>query len=118
MICSKCKKDKDEKEFYRKYRGFDEFQSWCKKCLNFRTHERQLQNKVKAVSLKGGKCCRCGYDKCISALEFHHPNPEDKERIGTGRLASRGWERYWREVSKCLLLCANCHREEEENLRI
>jgi hypothetical protein len=117
MICTKCSKDKDQDEFYKRRRGYDEFQSWCKKCLDSRTHERQLQNKAKAVALLGGKCIRCGYNKCISALEFHHVNPENKERVGTGNLASRCWERYLEEIKKCILLCANCHREEEESLR-
>ena len=27
------------------------------------------------VDYKGGKCERCGYDKNISALEFHHLDP-------------------------------------------
>lgn len=113
MICSKCSKDKEQTEFYRRNRGYDEFLSWCKLCLNNSTHERQLQNKSRAVALSGGKC---GYNKCISALEFHHKDPSVKER-GLGDSASRGWDRYWKEVQKCVLLCANCHREEEENLR-
>jgi hypothetical protein len=28
---------------------------------------------------RGGKCERCGYDVNLSALEFHHKNPEEKE---------------------------------------
>lgn len=113
MNCSKCLLDKDESCFYKKRRGCQELQSWCKVCLNTQTHKRQLENKKKAVELMGGKCIRCGYSKCLAALEFHHTNPENKEKIRTGRLASRCWDRYWIEISKCVLLCANCHREEE-----
>ena len=28
---------------------------------------------------RGGKCERCGYNANLSALEFHHKNPEEKE---------------------------------------
>lgn len=40
---------------------------------------RGLKRKYEAVLAKGGKCERCGYDKNLSALEFHHRNPEEKE---------------------------------------
>lgn len=36
------------------------------------------QNKKRAVEYKGGKCGKCGYKKCISALDFHHLNPAEK----------------------------------------
>ena len=28
---------------------------------------------------RGGKCEHCGYNANLSALEFHHKNPEEKE---------------------------------------
>ena len=39
----------------------------------------RIRLKEKLVEYKGGKCEICGYDKCITALEFHHLNPEEKE---------------------------------------
>lgn len=27
----------------------------------------------------GGKCEKCGYNKCLDALEFHHKDPSQKE---------------------------------------
>ena len=32
-----------------------------------------------AVDHKGGKCERCGYMKCIDALEFHHIDDTKKD---------------------------------------
>jgi hypothetical protein len=115
-VCSKCGIFKEINSFYEQADRPSRM-VWCKECLNSSTYKRQLLNKVRAVILSGGKCVHCGYNKCISALEFHHTNPENKERVNNGRLASRRWERYWEEKKKCILLCANCHREEEENLR-
>lgn len=63
---------------------------------------------------------KCGYDKCIEALEFHHINPDEKENTVARMLAnSYGIDRTYKEMSKCVVLCANCHREfhylEKEN---
>lgn len=35
--------------------------------------------KKDAIEYKGGKCQICGYDKCDSALEFHHLDPSQKD---------------------------------------
>ena len=62
-------------------------------------------------NLKINGCAICGYDKCDAALDFHHVNPEDKEfRIRTISLQFKD-ERIIEELNKCILLCANCHRE-------
>ena len=71
--------------------------------------KRRRQNKLLLVEYKGGKCERCGYNKCISALEFHHLDPSTKEFGLTGN--TNGIERQKKEADKCILLCANCHRE-------
>ena len=41
--------------------------------------ERGFKRKRELVLLKGGCCSKCGYDKNLSALEFHHKNPSEKE---------------------------------------
>lgn len=66
--------------------------------------------KERATYVLGGKCQNCGYDKCIQALEFHHINPEEKE-FSFGTNTNRNWEATREELKKCILLCANCHRE-------
>ena len=66
--------------------------------------------KKKAVDLRGGKCERCGYDKYVGALQFHHIDPSSKDfRLGDGYTHS--WEDFLNESNKCQLLCANCHAE-------
>lgn len=57
----------------------------------------------------GGKCCICEYSKCIAALEFHHINPNIKESKIIGSTLSLAKQR--EEAKKCILVCANCHRE-------
>ena len=78
-----------------------------------RKHQKTILRrnmKIQAIKLMGGKCSICGYDKCIDALEFHHKNPNKKEfKLGSGNTMS--WKQYKNEVSKCILLCSNCHKE-------
>jgi hypothetical protein len=114
--CYTCSLEKDDNDFYKASRNRG-LMPYCKDCLKARVKERGRNNKKKAVALMGGKCSRCGYSRCISALEFHHTNPENKEsELHDIRFC--GWKIFWFEVSKCILLCANCHREEEERLLI
>lgn len=67
--------------------------------------------KLKAVEYKGGKCIKCGYSKCVAALEFHHRDPKEKE-VQWNQLRKRSWDTIVEELDKCDLLCSNCHREE------
>ena len=65
--------------------------------------------KIKLVEYKGGKCEKCGYDKCIDALEFHHLNPDEKDFTIGGK--SWSFEKLKKESDKCILVCSNCHKE-------
>lgn len=72
--------------------------------------------KIRAVEYKGGSCSKCNYSKCIAALEFHHLDPNEKDfGIGSGDI--KAWKKVKIELDKCIILCANCHREEHEKIR-
>ena len=76
------------------------------------------RRKVKAMSIeyKGGKCQACGYDRCQAALELHHLDKSNKE-FGIGDKGyTRSWDKVKTELDKCILLCANCHREIESGI--
>lgn len=68
------------------------------------------RKKQRLVNSLGGKCCICGYNKCLSALQFHHKNPEEKD-FTISQNAHIAFEKALQEVKKCILVCANCHRE-------
>jgi len=85
-----------------------------------KTKQLQRQNKNRFIKREkyklsmGGKCCKCGYDRCLAALHFHHKNPEEKKFL----LSSAMWgvnsiteEDILNEIKKCDLICANCHAE-------
>jgi 5-methylcytosine-specific restriction endonuclease McrA len=72
---------------------------------------RREKVRLMAVSYKGGCCQVCGYDRCIEALEFHHLDPSQKDFGISKKGYTRSWGKVKEEVEKCILLCANCHRE-------
>ena len=72
--------------------------------------------KIELVKYKGGKCEKCGYDKCIDALCFHHKNPDEKDFTIGGRSCS--FDNLKKEVDKCDLLCSNCHIEIHTELKV
>ena len=78
------------------------------------TYNYRNEVKKKLVEYKGGKCQLCGYDKCIAALDFHHLDPEQKDFTISG--GTKSFEHLKSEVDKCILVCANCHREIHANL--
>ena len=67
------------------------------------------RRKANVVYVMGGKCCLCGYDKCLAALELHHIDPNEKE-FDFHNL-NMSWDKTQIELQKCILVCSNCHRE-------
>lgn len=73
---------------------------------------RGLAKKIRSVKSKGGKCKKCGYAKNLSALEFHHIDPSTKNfQIDLRVFSNLSDEALEEEIAKCILVCANCHRE-------
>ena len=74
---------------------------------------RKRRQKIRqmAIAAKGAKYEICGYDRCIEALEFHHLNESDKDFGLSEKGYARSWKKVEKELNKCVLLCANCHRE-------
>lgn len=76
------------------------------------------RTKLKMISSMGGRCQACGYKACVEALEFHHIDPSQKE-IAFGKMRANpvGIAKVFEELKKCILLCANCHREVHSGIR-
>lgn len=78
--------------------------------------KRRKVLKQKAVELMGGECMLCGYDRHQGVLDFHHVDASTKSfGISAGGF-SRSWASIYDELQKCILVCANCHREVELGL--
>jgi len=73
--------------------------------------KRRKRLREMARAYLGGKCMICDYDRCSDALDFHHRNPKEKEFGLSDRGLTRSWEKTRKEIEKCVLICANYHRE-------
>lgn len=62
------------------------------------------------VAYKKTLTCSCGVDD-FRCLDFHHRDPATKEfNIGSCAWGNRGRPALEKEIAKCDVLCANCHR--------
>lgn len=106
-ICVKC-----NKKFTVKPNAYN--RRYCYECVpqipKSGAENRKIIKKW-AVEYKGGKCCRCGYNKCIEALDFHHQDPKEKDFMLSDRNLILDWNIIKQELDKCILVCSNCHRE-------
>lgn len=72
---------------------------------------RRKKIREMAIAYLGGKCQNCSYSRCHDALDFHHRDPKEKEFGISQNGLTRSWDRVRKELDKCVLICANCHRE-------
>lgn len=107
MICPKCQRDKPFSEYYISQPKIGKPQSYCKACHNKYCADRLTKRKIKAVKLLGGVCQDCGEFYHYSVYDFHHLSGKDHNWMSLRR---RKWSDVERELEKCILLCANCHR--------
>ena len=126
--CGKCGLEKDESEFNIKSKKNNKLHSMCKDCKRIYDREWYLNNSRRRELLneggrrrvkrngefirnyKMGKECEiCGYKKSYYALEFHHPDDDKKYNIG--QMKTNSIDTIKIEIEKCMLVCANCHRE-------
>lgn len=87
----------------------------CRLCWNIERNNKQAKQKRRSVEYAGGCCQLCGYDTYDGALEFHHLDPSKKDF--QVNMTLRTWKTIKEEIDKCILLCANCHREVHAGLR-
>lgn len=90
-------------EYQKKYRKKN------RNIIAKKSKDKRNSRLLKAVALLGGKCSRCLQVFDPVCYDFHHTDPSSKEfTISENMLVSES--RLLAEVSKCKLLCANCHR--------
>ena len=61
-------------------------------------------------NLLGNRFLTCP-DKCLGALDFHHVDPVQKDFAISDSNIYKDINKLKEEVDKCMLVCANCHRE-------
>lgn len=75
---------------------------------------RKWAKKIIAIRSLGGVCSKCGTDN-IFVLQFHHVTGKKCFDICSRLYCSLN--DLMPEVKKCILLCSNCHSEEEQKIR-
>lgn len=80
-----------------------------KKRLAKYTRNKRIANKEYFIIKFGNRCHDCNRQYPICVYDFHHLNPKEKDS-DPGLLFGLGHERIEKELLKCILLCANCHR--------
>ena len=140
FICPLCESDKTDNVGLRKRpskapgRSFRyRYNPYCRDCQNALQREHYLRNKGKrrdwnrkarihiknlVFSIKKERGCEVRHPRgCAAiavdpaALDFHHINPDEKSFLISEQVARMGGkDRILREVMKCVVVCANCHR--------
>lgn len=82
-----------------------------------RSHELRRALKMRAIEWMGGACNGCGRRVLASQSEFHHRDPATKGFGISAKGVIRTWPVIQAELAKCVLLCANCHREVHAGVR-
>jgi hypothetical protein len=126
-VCCACEETKPLSEFGSWKKSKDGLQPKCKKCKreydnNYygtnQSNRRQqirksdskrreyLQNNLWNI-LKDAFCTDCGISD-PRVLEFDHIR--DKERNIADMVKGHSWSTIEKEIAKCEIVCANCHR--------
>lgn len=129
-VCTKCKKEKEKEEFNKNKTRKDGLQTMCKICSQEKSriyyqnnaevqkviiksqHKRRKQECRDNINeyLKKHPCIDCGNDNLV-VLEFDHKNRDEKYKSVSQMMASGySWVKVKKEIDKCEVRCANCHR--------
>jgi hypothetical protein len=81
----------------------------------------QRQSRVSAAkgrermaALKAAPCMDCGYSYPTECMDFDHVRGRKVFMVNTQNVLRR-WAIVLKEVAKCDLVCANCHRTRTKN---
>jgi hypothetical protein len=128
-ICSRCGVEKSTTEFYKKATSKDGLRNPCKQCYAVQDilyHKKwHLNNKAKRIPKiqlrkreiarivneykKTKKCSICPESRWYT-LDFHHVKTK-KYTISAMVRKGISWRNIKKEIAKCIIVCANCHRE-------
>ena len=81
------------------------------RCSKHYKNRRRWIIKEALIKVFGGKCQRCEKSFNQYVYDFHHISKDDKKHSIAMIIVNGSFSEIGRELSKCILLCANCHRE-------
>lgn len=126
--CSLCKLPKSKGEFNKNQTKPDGLQTKCRDCSRKHSKgyyaansnkmktqvaeagERRIEeNSAKLVGYLLAHPCKCG-EKDPVVLDFDHVVGKKIANVSHMVSNGSGWNRIEKEIRKCQVLCANCHR--------
>ena len=128
--CSKCKIEKEDSEFNKHRNALG---SYCKTCLksyhNARNstndmrkkrkdnnHKRRNEARIKVMEYLVDHPCEECKETDIVVLEFDHLRDKEFD-ISCAISGGYSWSRVSKEIDKCRVLRANCHRRHTAKTR-
>ena len=124
-ICSKCKILKNFEDFNFRYKARNIRHSYCRECGKILTKSHYRRNKKKYLDknlrsvqerrkftreMKNRPCADCGITYPYYVMDFDHRENKTKKFL-ISQTAQMSINAIKREIAKCDLVCANCHRE-------
>ncbi len=123
--CQRCKLHKPINQFCNDKTTKDKKSSRCSICRKEvckiqydKNREKRIKetidyNKNKKIKLYEylleNPCVVCGENDPI-VLEFDHIDPKTKTKNISWAITKWSWKRVLKEIEKCQVLCANCHK--------
>lgn len=126
--CHRCDSTKAKSDFNKSSAKKDGLQSCCRECSKGNNNSRYLTSPIRRSSVKRTRDKLYAYNhallsrykrkyKCLVCqesepvvLDMHHLDPSVKVESAS-RLLSYSTKALKEEVSKCVILCSNCHRK-------
>jgi len=108
--CTKCKLKKPVGQFPGHPRTRDKLGSHCKLCVNVYVANWRRNKRMRLNALKKGPCVNCGGQFPPEAMDFDHVKGRKKFALSKARDSKLAWDMLLNEITKCDLVCANCHR--------
>ncbi len=121
--CSRCKEEKPLDAFGQKSRG--RLGTYCRPCRSAYHREHYLKNKREYIEAakrrldrmlelmrlaKDKPCADCGIRYPYYVMDFDHREGE-KKLSNVTKLRYMSQATLQREIAKCDVVCANCHRQ-------
>ena len=131
ITCTKCGIAKEETLFYNRSDTKTKKTEQCKLCMTIQAkqwrrdhpnyqrdycNKRRNKHKLEILNRFNNKCAHCGLVDNHVVYDLHHLNPTEKE-YNLAQILDHSLNKIENELTKCILLCSNCHRKEHEFLR-